>query len=192
MEQFSDGEFPFAAQFQSVIRDLFDDDTFVKGGVTNELVVTINMGTLGQADTLQVATGEAEVQGTTVTKGAATNVQIDAEGTLNQRYDLVTIASTGTVNVTKGTTNRVAPDIPSGECVLAVVGVPNGNTSIGSVNIHDARAIGNFPNRLITALANFGVSDQFTGYPLGPPDVDTDVVEGNPIWSEGFAPGFGG
>lgn len=185
MESFSDGEFPFAAQFESVIKRAFDENSHVQGGIGGELEVTVNTGTLDQGDTIQIATGDALAGGTEVSKGATTNKQVDSEGSLAKRYDLVVIGSDGAVDVVKGTTEKVAPAIPANHTPLAVVGVPQGNSSISGSNIHDARAILSLPNTAIDAFASFAAGDSFGGYPIT--NADVAALQN---WSAGNA--FGG
>lgn len=195
MEPFSDGEFPFAAQWESVARQAFDLDSFVIGGVTNELAVSINSGTLDQSDTLSVAAGDALAGGTEVSRGSATNVQIDSEGTLTKRYDLVVIGSDGVIDVVKGTSNKVAEAIPSGHTLLAVVGVPNGDTSITTTNLHDGRVILSLPTQALGFdTATQSELDTHAGNASAHHFryTDAEAESAASVWSEGLAPTFGG
>lgn len=126
---------------------------FVRSGLS----VSINTGTLGQSDTLQVATGDFVWGGTEQAKGATEDVQIDAADPDNPRKDVVYIsASSGTASVAKGTAESTPADQPGASrfeyyepepdelygteaVVLAEVWVPAGNSSITDSDLADRR-----------------------------------------------------
>lgn len=61
----------------------------------------------------------------------------------NPRVDLITLGTDALATVTAGTpaADPVAPAIPEGEVVIAVVFVPGGASSITAADIHDYRVI---------------------------------------------------
>lgn len=120
--------------------------------------VSINTGTLGQTDTLSVASGQIQFAGDTVSVSSQ-NVKIDASDPDQPRKDVVYLDGTGTKQVAKGT-----PAEPTQEqkdlgaerfefyqptplaldatdaVVLAEVWVDDGSTSLSSVDLGDRRA----------------------------------------------------
>jgi len=72
--------------------------------------VTVNSGTLGQSDTLQVAPGDILVDGTTRTIASATDVGIDAANSSDPRRDVVYVDTAGAVQVAKGAAEPVQPE----------------------------------------------------------------------------------
>jgi hypothetical protein len=76
---------------------------------------------------------------------AASNVAIEAAHASKDRYDLITIDSSGVLAVTKGTDYDpatepvVPPALPSNKTLLAYVFVEHGATEITNLNITDAR-----------------------------------------------------
>ncbi|MCK5644769.1 MAG: hypothetical protein KAJ19_28475, partial [Gammaproteobacteria bacterium] len=57
---------------------------------------------------VDIATGEAWINGTKVTKGSTTNVVITSAHASYDRYDLVVINSSGTISVIDGTAAAVS------------------------------------------------------------------------------------
>lgn len=90
------------------------------------------------------STDETSVGSATKTLTAPSNdADLDAG---EARVDLVTVDSTGTVNVTEGTASSGdklanAPDIPANEVLIAAVFVDGDATSLSSSDINDYRSI---------------------------------------------------
>lgn len=136
MRQFQDGEFPFGAEFTSVVRDAFQG-TSIKSGCNVSVNGSGSLGSGGNA--LDIASGTALFT-TSEVSVSAQNADI-ATASAFERYDLVTVDNTGTVNVATGSSERVTPAIPSGEVVLAVVNVPDTATGPGDLTIYDSRSL---------------------------------------------------
>lgn len=121
--------------------------------VKSGCAVSINSGTLAQADTLTVASGSVFFDGGGVSVSSQ-SVQIDAADTSNPRKDVVYVDSSGNAQVAKGSaeaatpgtatrfeTYRPAPSDLSatGAVVLAEVWVPAGASSITASDLRDRR-----------------------------------------------------
>jgi hypothetical protein len=92
---------------------------------------------------VDIASGEVVVGGTQVSVSADTVTLSPSDS--DDRVDLVHVDSSGTVSSTEGTaaTNPTAPDIPSGEVLLATVLVEGGASDLSSAgsSINDYRTI---------------------------------------------------
>lgn len=90
---------------------------------------------------VDVATGSAVVNKTAVTTTSITNVTITASDPDDDRFDNISINSSGTVTATAGTASAspVIPDTPANEVCLAIVKVAAGVTSIVDADITDMR-----------------------------------------------------
>jgi hypothetical protein len=123
------------------------------GSLGTECEVTVNTGTLGQNDTLSLASGSVLFDGSVVSVSAQ-NVQIDGSNT-NPRKDVVYIDGNGDPQVKKGSPATVPSEAPGDRfqtwkpgpygmhdidgVVLATIWVPGGASSIGSVDRRDRR-----------------------------------------------------
>lgn len=142
MRAFEDGDFPFAAEWQAVVKDWMEG-RYVQGAPgSSALEVTINSGTLGASNTLSVASGTVVINGSEYSL-SSTNLQIDTNNAMPLRYDLI-VADSTTISVEKGTEDKVAPAIPTDHVALAVVGVESDVGAIGTGDIFDSRVLFDF------------------------------------------------
>lgn len=88
------------------------------------------------------ASGTALANGTFVSPTSGT-VTLSAADPSNPRVDIITVDDTATVSDTTGTAaaDPVAPDIPSGETLIAAVEVAAGATTLATADIHDYRVL---------------------------------------------------
>lgn len=120
--------------------------------LTNLRVAAMGWGTVsglavsqrgaGANMSVDVASGEALINGTVVTKGSTTNVSITAAHASYDRYDLVVINSSGTISVIDGTTGSTSYandyDLETNNAILlAEVYVPATDTAITDSQITD-------------------------------------------------------
>jgi hypothetical protein len=87
------------------------------------------------------STGEVSVSATTKTLTApGSDADLDSG---KFRVDVISVDSTGTVNVAEGTaaSKPISPDIPSGEVLLAAVVVDGSASSLSSSDINDYRVL---------------------------------------------------
>lgn len=122
---------------------------------TGACVVSLGTQTLGQSDTLSVASGDVLVDGTEHTI-SQTNIGIDASNQSDPRRDLVYIDTNGSVAVAKGAAEAAEPtgenlsrfefyrpappDLAQTKAtVLAEVWVPAGASSVTSDDLRDRR-----------------------------------------------------
>jgi hypothetical protein len=95
---------------------------------------------------VDIATGEAWINGTTVTKGSITNVVITAAHASYDRYDLVVINSSGEISVIDGTAAATSYandyDLQANNAILlSEVYVPATDTTIEDAQITDKQII---------------------------------------------------
>jgi len=115
-------------------------------GVLDGLTVS-EKGT-GANMSVDVAAGNAWIDGTKYTESSTVNLSISAADATYDRKDLVTYDSnTSNPIVTTGTATATPepPDIPSGNVLLAIVDVAAGVTQITNADITDGRVIMNTP-----------------------------------------------
>jgi microcystin-dependent protein len=134
MRQHTDGDFPFANDFNAVARGALTGDCVLDGcsvtdGGTNDYDVSVASGTITYDGT------ETSIASTTKTLSSS-----DAN---DDRYDLVVAGSDGTVDVVTGTASATpsAPPIPASHVLLAVVLVQAGASGVTDGDIYDARAV---------------------------------------------------
>lgn len=158
--------------------------------VTSGCAVSINSGTLGQADTLTVAAGDILFDGGSVSVASQT-AGIDAANVSNPRKDVVYLDSTGTVQVAKGTAEAAAPSTATrfetfrpaptdlsatNAVVLAEVWVPAGATSVTASDLHDRRVFADLAAHSMvaeSAVVNNALAHRATesyGLPSSPRD----------------------
>jgi len=104
--------------------------------------VTIALQPVSGANmTVDVASGTAMVNASSVAVSTTTSVSITAADATNPRLDLVTVDSAGTVAVVTGTPAAIPayPAVPANKAVLAVVSVAANASSIVTANITDLR-----------------------------------------------------
>lgn len=124
----------FSATYLSGILNAHNQEAIVSGATPSK----------GSGDfDVDVDAGEAMVQGSLVSIGATT-VTLSTSAS-EDRVDIITVNSAGTVSATEGTagSDPVAPDIPSGEVLIATVLVEGGSASLSSAGsvIADYRTI---------------------------------------------------
>lgn len=94
---------------------------------------------------VDIASGRVLVNGTKASIGSQTVTISDASALTSgeTRVDLITVDNTGTASATAGTAaaDPVAPDIPSGEVLIAVAIVQDGDSSLVGDSIKDYRAL---------------------------------------------------
>jgi len=132
-------------------------EVFSGNSVSNGVETTVDSGTLGQSDTIQVGSGDVIVGGSKVSVSQQ-NAQIDSSDPDNPRKDVVFVDSTGNVQVDKGSpedpepegANRFdlfqpAPPERDGVdgAVVAEVFVGAGVSSISSNDVRDRRLVSN-------------------------------------------------
>ena len=108
--------------------------------------LTVSQRAAGANMSVDVASGEAWINGTKITKGSTTNVVITAAHATYDRYDLVVINSSGTISVIAGTAAATSYandyDLESANAILlAEVEVPATDTTIETAQCTDKRII---------------------------------------------------
>lgn len=157
MREHTDGDFPFANEFNAVIQALNGTAVLsgcaVTDGGTNDMAVDVSAGTVAVAGT------ECSVP--------ATQIDLAGSDPDDDRYDLVVVGTDGTVEAVTGTASSmpIAPSIPADHVLLAVVGVSASTTGISDTDIVGARAI----------LSDVPVSALVQGSGSG---LDADTVDG--------------
>lgn len=131
MRNFSDGSLLFGPEVTAVFRNALEGGSSIHSGCTP------SAGT--NALDVDVASGSAAVNGS-VYSVSATTVSLAARDTYD-RYDLITIGSSGSVNSYTGSTELKCPDLPTGEALVSVVKVP----SSGAITVHDSRVLTSSP-----------------------------------------------
>ena len=106
--------------------------------------LTVAQRAAGANMSVDVASGEAWINGTKITKGSTTNVVITAAHATYDRYDLVVINSSGTISVIAGTAAATSYandyDLESANAILlAEVEVPATDTTIETAQCTDKR-----------------------------------------------------
>jgi len=120
---------------------------------------------------VDVAAGEAWINGTNVTKGSITNVAITAAHASYDRYDLVVINSSGTISVIDGTAAATSYandyDLETNNAILlAEVYVPATDTTIEDAQITNKQII-SFMEEIVFGISleeysnHFGNTDNF-------------------------------
>jgi len=120
----------------------------LEGAIGENFVITglaISERGAGVNMSVDVAVGGAYANDTFTNVTSTENVAIDASDVADDRIDLVTIDSTGTIAITKGinydpaTEAIVPPATPANKTLLAYVFVEHGATTIENGDITDAR-----------------------------------------------------
>jgi len=89
----------------------------------------------------EVATGKIFYDYGLVTAGAIQGLSHDTEAVLDVRYDLIVLDNTATASIVKGTTNKVAPDLPADRILVAVVRIENGVAALTANDVFDCRVV---------------------------------------------------
>jgi len=131
MRTVQDGDNAWAAEWMAVAQRYMQHDHVIDG-----CAPTIAGGNMD----VDVAAGNIYVGGVVVAFAGDTATH-DVEGVLTVRYDLLTIDALGALNIAKGVAEKVAPDIPADEVLIAVVRVRNGETEVIGADLADARII---------------------------------------------------
>lgn len=121
--------------------------------------------------TVKTTAGAANFGQTTRTTVAAnSSIAIDASDPTDDRYDLISVNSSGTIVYTAGTPDPMAvpPEIPANEVPLAVIYVLAGATTITSAAIYDVRVTTGNVNVPIGAIIPW--SKSLAGVPSLPPE----------------------
>ncbi|NEU57110.1 hypothetical protein [Halorussus sp. MSC15.2] len=160
MREHTDGDFPFANDFNALVRDALEGGTQVESGCGVSDGGTQDMN-------VEVASGSVVIDGTehSISSQSVSLASADSD---NPRYDLVVADSSGAKAVT-GTASATpkAPSIPSKSVLLAIVEVPAGASGATDGEISDARVIlHEIANTAVSALENLSEGDSFSGYPL--------------------------
>lgn len=151
MRTLSDGDVLFGAEVQALFREAMANGSAIMSGCSPSAGAN--------ALEVDVASGSAEVDGSSYSIGSTT-ITLASRDTYD-RYDLVVIDGTGSVTSITGSTELTAPDLPTGNALLAVVKVP----SSGSITVNDSRI-------LIGQLA----VDVLIGRTLSPDTTEADKV----------------
>lgn len=117
----------------SALATAFENGTVVLSGC---------LPTKGTGDSVDVASGTVTVTPTgedDTTSVSSGNVSLSSRSGFT-RFDLVTVQSDGSLNNVTGTAELEAPFIPSSECLLAIVEVPD-SSSGDAITVKDARII---------------------------------------------------
>lgn len=140
---YADGDFTHAPGL-SAITNAHDGERIVSGCTpskgSGDYDVDVASGT--------VSAGYRNVASVSATTKSLTTPSNDADLDSGEaRVDIVHVDSTGTVNVTEGTAasgskKAIAPDIPSGEVLVAAVFVDADASSLSSSDIYDYRQLG--------------------------------------------------
>jgi|GEM_PF-2859084 len=184
MREHTDGSFPFANDFNAVVRDALASGTLVRSGCT------VDDG--GSNDlTLNVDSGDVFVNGSSVSVSGQ-SVTLDGADADHDRYDIVVVDGSGSAATVTGTATGTpkAPSIPSNAVLLAIVEVPADASGVTGTEINDARAVVALPNSVITQGHNSGLdADTLDGAdtPLPPAAIqdgtesglDADKLDGN-------------
>lgn len=129
------------------MRELSDGDRWHGPDATALMVDAVANGTSivsgctpskGTGDSVDVSSGTAAVNGSEVSFAGDT-ASISSRDTF-ERYDLVTIDSTGAVASVTGSSELTAPDIPADEVLVAIVFVP-ADSDGSSISVLDARIV---------------------------------------------------
>ena len=129
MREHTDGDFPFANDFNAIV-DAISTGTHVVAGCA------VSGGTAAGMN-VDITAGSVAVDGdgTNVTAQTVTIPDADPD---HDRYDLLVVGTDGTVDVVAGVASSTptAPSIPTGHVLLAIVGVTAGATEIGDGAIY--------------------------------------------------------
>lgn len=160
MREHADGDFPFANDFNALVRDALEGSTQVESGCAVSDGGTDDMS-------VSVASGSVVIDGAeySISSQSVSLASADAD---YPRYDLIIADSSGATDVT-GTASSTpkAPSIPSKSVLLAIVEVPEGVSGVTDAEINDARVIlDGIANTAIAALENLNEGNSFSGYPL--------------------------
>ncbi len=136
MKTFQDGD-PLFGVMMNAIANLWPNGTAVLSGCTQT-------GS-GAARQITVAAGTVVIGGTVRPVSQQTKT-LDAA--TFDRYDLLSVNSSGTVVVTKGTEERRVPALPANSVPVAVCLIETGQTTLPADRIYDARMLA---SRLVAA-----------------------------------------
>lgn len=129
MKTFQDGD-PLFGAMMNAIANLWPNGTAVLSG---------NAPTgSGSARQVTVAAGSVVIGGTVRPVSQQTKT-LDAAAF--DRYDLLSVNSSGTVVVTKGTEERRVPALPANSVPIAICLIEVGQTTLPADRIHDARLL---------------------------------------------------
>ena len=135
MREHTDGDFPFANDFNAVVRDALASGTLVRSGCTVSDSGSNNLQ-------VSIASGDVFVDGNEIAidSQSVTLAESDSE---HDRYDLVVVDDTGTAQDVTGVASSTptAPSIPSDAALLAIVAVQAGATDMVGAEIYDARVV---------------------------------------------------
>jgi len=129
MKTFNDGD-PLFGVMMNAVAQLWPAGTAVLSGCTQT-------GS-GAALEITVATGSVVINGTTISVSQQTKT-LDAA--TFDRYDLISVDTSGTVVVTKGTEERRVPALPANSVPVAVCLIETGQTTLPADRIYDARLL---------------------------------------------------
>lgn len=129
MKTFQDGD-PLFGVMMNAIANLWPNGTAVLSGCTPT-------GS-GAARQVTVAAGSVVINGTVRSVSQQTKT-LDAAAF--DRYDLISVNSSGAVIVTKGTEERRVPALPANSAPVAVCLIEAGQTTLPTDRIHDARLL---------------------------------------------------
>lgn len=134
MREHTDGDFPFANDFNAVAQALADEAVVISGcsvsdGDTNDM-------------TVDVASGAVRINGSKVSVGVQ-SVSLPSSDSSDDRYDLVVVGTDGTAEAVTGTASSTpkAPSIPADHALLAIVLVSAGTSGVTDDEIFDVRGI---------------------------------------------------
>jgi len=181
MREFSDGDQLHGPDLTALIARALASGSAVLDGCNP---------TAGSGDEVNVGSGtitESPADASDTVSVSGDTVSLDARDTF-ERFDLVHIAGDGTISATTGTTELEAPDLPTGEVLVAIVRVPE-DSSADSITVNDARVLTNkaIVNDLYADvidastmnLLDLSVDDLFTLPPKTSDPFDPDEAE---VW----------
>lgn len=135
MREHTDGDFPFANEWNAIARGVLEEDTAVVRGCA--------VGDGGTDDeTIDVAAGEVRIGGAQFSIDAQ-SVTLESADPDDDRFDVAVAGRDGQVEAVTGTPSSTpkAPSIPDDHVLLAIVGVPAGATGVTEADLYDARPV---------------------------------------------------
>lgn len=134
MREFEDGDFPFANEWNAVVRDALTGTCVTVGCVVS--------GDGTEDFSLSVASGSVAIGGDEYGVNSQT-VSLQSADPDQPRYDLVVVGSDGTADAVSGTPSSTprAPSIPEGHVLLAIVEVPADAAGVTDADVFDSRVV---------------------------------------------------
>lgn len=155
MREHLDADFAHGAEFTAVAKHALESNIFVLEGCS--------ITKTGDFE-LTVSSGDVAVNGTETAVSEQT-VNMSPEDTFVRRYDLLTVDTAGTVNVTEGTEASMAPPIPEDEVLIGIVKVDEDAQGVASEDIIDTRIVFAINHNLLSEIGPNDHIDDITDIP---------------------------